>query len=195
MNSRFNGIGSIDNSSNPIILEAINIFNIEVDGIIVALNSDKKETSGEKYNLLKSKKLWQSEKQDFKYKNGIAVIDKINADTYGKFNFWRDWYQGFLDGEPLDWNLQREVALISDAYWDKGPEFIAGIIAEIRKKYDQKPATLPSLEDQLKSVSAKAKSTISQNVALNRDALAVSIAGLNEQLAAFQKKRKGIEPS
>ncbi len=37
------------------------------------------------------------------------------------FTFWREWYQGFLDGKPLDWKLQRRVALIPDEDWDKGP--------------------------------------------------------------------------
>ncbi len=56
-----------------------------------------------------------------------------------EWQFWRDWYQGFLDGKPLDWELQREVALIPDEDWDKGPEHIAGKIEEIRKKYDPIP--------------------------------------------------------
>jgi len=53
-------------------------------------------------------------------------------------SYWHDWYQGFLDGKPLDWNLQREVALIPDADWEKGPAHIAGVIELIRKKYDLK---------------------------------------------------------
>lgn len=52
------------------------------------------------------------------------------------FTFWRDWYQGFLDGKPLDWELQRRVALIPDNDWEKGPEHIAGIIEEIRARFE-----------------------------------------------------------
>jgi len=52
-----------------------------------------------------------------------------------KTKFWRDWYQGFLDGKPLDWGLQRRVALIPDADWEKGPEHIAGKIEEIKAAF------------------------------------------------------------
>ena len=57
--------------------------------------------------------------------------------------FWREWYQGFLDGKPLDWELQRRVALIPDADWEKGPEHIAGIIEKIRLQF--KTQTTPAL--------------------------------------------------
>jgi len=56
-----------------------------------------------------------------------------NPSQYGpEWQFWRDWYQGFLDGKPLDWDLQREVALIPDKDWDKGPEHIAQKIEDIK---------------------------------------------------------------
>lgn len=50
--------------------------------------------------------------------------------------FWRDWYQGFLDGKPLDWELQRRVALIPDQDWKQGPEHIARKIEEIQARFD-----------------------------------------------------------
>lgn len=46
--------------------------------------------------------------------------------------FWLDWYQGFLDGEPLDWGLQRRVALIDDDIWKSGPEAVAAEIERIK---------------------------------------------------------------
>ncbi|MBT2130351.1 hypothetical protein [Aliiroseovarius lamellibrachiae] len=52
------------------------------------------------------------------------------------WSFWRDWYQGFLDGKPLDWDLQRRVALIPDDDWEKGPEHIAQKIEEIRARFE-----------------------------------------------------------
>lgn len=51
------------------------------------------------------------------------------------WHFWRDWYQGFLDGKPLDWELQRRVALIPDEDWEKGPEHIAKLIEDIRAQF------------------------------------------------------------
>ena len=53
-----------------------------------------------------------------------------------EWSFWRDWYQGFLDGKPLDWDLQRRVALIPDDDWEKGPEHIAELIEEIRERFE-----------------------------------------------------------
>lgn len=58
------------------------------------------------------------------------------------FNFWRDWYQGFLDGKPLDWELQRRVALIPDADWEQGPAHIAEKIEEIKAKFLAEKAPL-----------------------------------------------------
>ena len=53
----------------------------------------------------------------------------------GDWSFWREWYQGFLDGKPMDWELQRRVAMIPDEDWEKGPEHIARMIEEIRARF------------------------------------------------------------
>ncbi|MCF6433311.1 hypothetical protein [Leisingera sp. MMG026] len=50
--------------------------------------------------------------------------------------FWRYWYQGFLVGNPLDWELQRRVALIDDAIWNAGPEAVAAEIERIRRLFE-----------------------------------------------------------
>lgn len=51
------------------------------------------------------------------------------------WEFWRDWYQGMLDGKPLDWDLQTQIALIPDADWEKGPAHIAAMIEEIKAQF------------------------------------------------------------
>ncbi len=51
------------------------------------------------------------------------------------FTFWRKWYQGYLDGKPLDWELQHRVALIADDIWDAGPEAVAKEIARIEAEH------------------------------------------------------------
>ena len=56
------------------------------------------------------------------------------------WSFWREWYQGFLDGKPLDWELQHRVALIPDEDWEKGPEHIAEKIEKIRAAYNSEQA-------------------------------------------------------
>lgn len=53
----------------------------------------------------------------------------------GTWSFWRDWYQGFLDGKPLDWELQHRVALIDDTIWHQGPEAVAQEIERIKAEF------------------------------------------------------------
>lgn len=49
------------------------------------------------------------------------------------FAFWRKWYQGFVDGKPVDMELQGRVALIPDGIWDAGPKAVAEKIREIEQ--------------------------------------------------------------
>lgn len=48
--------------------------------------------------------------------------------------FWHEWYWGVIRGKPLDWNLQRRVALIDDTIWEAGPEAVAHEIERIRRE-------------------------------------------------------------
>lgn len=50
----------------------------------------------------------------------------------GVWSFWREWYNGFLAGKPVDWELQRRIALIDDAVWQSGPEAVAAEIERIK---------------------------------------------------------------
>ena len=43
------------------------------------------------------------------YRCWVAFRDHWGQSSW---SFWHEWYQGFLDGKPLDWELQRRVALI-----------------------------------------------------------------------------------
>ena len=75
--------------------------------------------------------------------------------TFGyepEWSFWREWYQGFLDGKPLDWELQRRVALIPDADWALGPEHIAKLIEEIRARFELEKR-IAALEEELRATS------------------------------------------
>lgn len=82
------------------------------------------------------------------YKIYLQEFEAEIERTGPRFVFWRKWYQGFLDGTPLDWGLQKEIALIADVDWEKGPEWIAGLIEEIRKKYDRKPLDPEQIKEQ-----------------------------------------------
>jgi hypothetical protein len=61
---------------------------------------------------------------------------KSRPDPEGHWSFWVRWYQGFLDQAPMDWELQRRVALgVGDKTWGAGVEAVAGRIAEIEAEY------------------------------------------------------------
>ncbi|GEM_PF-5257956 len=51
------------------------------------------------------------------------------------WSFWMDWYDGALNGEPLDWDMQGEVALIDPDIWDGDPAALMIEINAIRLKY------------------------------------------------------------
>ena len=58
----------------------------------------------------------------------------MHSDQHPEWAFWREWYQGFLDGKPLNWELQKEIAEIPGADWELGPKRIAGLIEGIKWK-------------------------------------------------------------
>jgi hypothetical protein len=65
--------------------------------------------------------------------------------------FWKEWYQGFLEGAPIDWRLQRQVALIHNSIWHDGPEAIAAEIERIQAEFGNtkdlpRPENVPELE-------------------------------------------------
>jgi hypothetical protein len=47
------------------------------------------------------------------------------------WDFWLRWWDGVTAGRPLDWELQKYVALIPREDWQKGPEHIAELIRKI----------------------------------------------------------------
>jgi hypothetical protein len=49
------------------------------------------------------------------------------------WSFWLRWWEGVLSGNQLDWDLQKEVALIPDAIWQQGPVAVAAAIRQIER--------------------------------------------------------------
>ncbi|WP_139792632.1 hypothetical protein [Pseudophaeobacter leonis] len=74
--------------------------------------------------------------------NDIAQLLQIwetfeaRPDPDGIWSFWRDWYRSMLQGTPMDWDLQLQVALIDNAIWEAGPETVAKEISRIRAKFE-----------------------------------------------------------
>ncbi|WP_152612111.1 hypothetical protein [Ruegeria sp. ANG-S4] len=51
-----------------------------------------------------------------------------------KWEFWNEWYQGYLTGDPVEEVLEYHVSQIPEAIWDEGAEAIAREIEQIRKR-------------------------------------------------------------
>ncbi len=80
-------------------------------------------------------KLWHQYQQtslSVQTANRFLEFLNTNAPIWG---FWQRWYGGFLNGTPIDWNIQLAVASLPDEDWEKGPEWIAGKIAEIEAEH------------------------------------------------------------
>ena len=62
-----------------------------------------------------------------------AVTARLRDDPPpgGPWGFWRDWYQGLLDGTPMDPDLLRDIALIDPKHWNAGPERVNPMIHEM----------------------------------------------------------------
>ncbi len=57
-------------------------------------------------------------------------------DTDPRFDFLKRWYDGMVRGAPMDWELQRRVALIPQEVWEAGAGAVAEAIAEIEAEWD-----------------------------------------------------------
>lgn len=52
------------------------------------------------------------------------------------YSFWARWYQAFIDGKPLDIELQRRVASIEDEVWSSGDRVLVERISAIEAKLE-----------------------------------------------------------
>lgn len=99
------------------------------------------------------KPLWNDTREaEASVGNWLYQWDTYWSNEPSKWSFWREWYQGILDGKPLDWGLQRRVTLIDDAIWEAGPEAVAEEIGRIRAKFD--------LEKRIDELEAELRRTI-----------------------------------
>lgn len=57
----------------------------------------------------------------------------IWAETPEHWEFWTRWWDAAIAGTPLDWGLQRDIALIPDEVWQQGPGPVAIEIARLEE--------------------------------------------------------------
>lgn len=104
-------------------------FKMDADGVAAA----------ESLDLLFRHRVWQNfEEPEGLAKARAALLQFLDADP-AKWDFWARWYRGMFDGRPMDWALQRAVALIPDDVWQAGPEAVAARIAEIEAEFVPMP--------------------------------------------------------
>ena len=97
-------------------------------------------------SALWTRKLWPTTSIPYLLAEGWDRFKSVATGT--EWEFWAEWYQGILDGNPMDWDLQREVALIPNEDWEIGARHIAYLIEVIRKKLHLRQQ-IASLETEL----------------------------------------------
>ncbi|MEO1343698.1 MAG: hypothetical protein AAFV74_06055 [Pseudomonadota bacterium] len=87
------------------------------------------------FDKLLSAPAWQNTGEPEWMVSTVGSRDSL-LDAGPEWDFWRRWYRGFLNGDHLDWELQRRVALIEENIWEAGPKAVAAEIARIEAAYE-----------------------------------------------------------
>ncbi len=99
-----------------------------------------------------------------------------------RWAFWTRWWDGVLSGRHVDWELQRQVALIPDDIWRQGPDAVAEAIAKLEESGEPDAALdaeIARMEPPKKPVVQAVKAAMEQN----RDALPPTFDAIEGLLA------------
>lgn len=123
----------------------------------------------DKPDQLFSRKLWHG--AGMPSDTNSAYFDTVS--TYGlngpDFKFWKEWYEGFLEGVPMDWELQRRVMMLDEKIWSTGPKNVAVEIERIRARMKLQNE-IDDLKEELRTQAAVATSGHNQGPALDDNA-------------------------
>jgi hypothetical protein len=95
------------------------------------------------------------------------------------WGFWARWYAGMLNGTPMDWEVQKAVALIEPEVWEEGPKAVAERIRGIEDEF----YSLPELDEA--QLASTVERIISQPV-LFRDAAEAAGLKIEATIAAYK---------
>ena len=70
-------------------------------------------------------------------------------DDAAVWSFWARWLAGIRSGQQINWDLQRDIALIPDADWQQGPAHMAGLIAKLEAERQNHNDQQDSIENQI----------------------------------------------
>ncbi|MEM9709333.1 MAG: hypothetical protein AAF871_11120 [Pseudomonadota bacterium] len=79
--------------------------------------------------------LWNGGKEPAELRDALGD-ERDLLQSGPEWDFWRRWHRGALVGQPIPWDVQREVALIPNENWEKGAAHIAELIQGIEKKFE-----------------------------------------------------------
>ncbi len=82
-----------------------------------------------------SGRLWGNEGPPSDILEDASRLDSFWDNNPKTWGFWQRWYDGFLSGKHLDWDLQYAVADLPSEDWDQGPDWIADKISEIEANF------------------------------------------------------------
>ncbi|MDZ4310639.1 MAG: hypothetical protein U1A24_08785 [Cypionkella sp.] len=122
--------------------------------------------------------LWQDHSQTNFSEADAALASKITRQTGDQDSFWLRWWQGAKSGHWLDWDLQREVALIPDEVWNRGTAALGEAIRKIEARYadSSKPEDIEDALARLPSASPVQHQTFHQAVTAYQEVLPQTLA-------------------
>jgi hypothetical protein len=90
--------------------------------------------------------LWHGTVPEKLSKAEADLLAQMTAEYGSHQSFWHRWWAGAKSGNWLNWDLQRDIALISDQVWQSGIQPVMAEIARIEAGYDLGP---PSMDQTL----------------------------------------------
>jgi hypothetical protein len=82
-----------------------------------------------------SQPLWPGEIPPELLKAEAEGLERLATETGDRNSFWHRWWFAMKRGEPMDWALQRDVALIPEEIWKQGARAVGVEIAKIEARY------------------------------------------------------------
>ncbi|WP_164658198.1 hypothetical protein [Tropicibacter sp. Alg240-R139] len=144
--------------------------------------SDTEEYHNGSFDEAFNRSLWSDEAQRYETLIRQPWLKKYNDESH---LFWLDWYQGFLNGTPIDWELQRRVALIDEAIWDSGTNAVADKIRDIQGDYRRTATPPPQRFPELEPTSTTRLITNAATISPALSSLSFRIEGAQAQFHQF----------
>lgn len=139
--------------------------------------------SSDANNPLAWPELWPDKNMPEALQQGWSALKAQWAADDADWSFWIEWYEGILNGTPMDWDLIFNITTeISEEDWDAGPAAVAARIGQIRKDFESPPLDQDALQSQVQQ--------LAQSPILYADV--AQSAGLQVEAAILTFKREAL---